>query len=102
MSEKTELLKYFKEFHREAESATGCRVKCIRSDNGTEYFNKDFDRYWKECGIQRRLTAPDIPQQNGVAERANRTLLDSARSMLHYAERPEKFWTEAVFNATYV
>jgi len=84
MSEKTELLKYFKEFHHEAESVTGCREKCIRSDNGTEYVNKDFDRYLKECGIQRQLTAPYSPQQNGVAERANRTLLDSVRSMQHF------------------
>jgi len=102
MSETTELLKYFKEFHREAESVTGCRVKCIRSENGTEYANKDFDRYLKECGIQRQLTAPYSPQQNRVAERANRTFLDSARSMLHYAALPEKFWAEAVFDAIYV
>ena len=100
ISEKTELLKNFKEFHREAESVTGCRVKCIRSDNWTEYVNKD--RYLKECGIQRQLTAPYSPQQNGVAERANRTSLDSARSMLHYAALTEKFWAEAVFSATYV
>jgi len=45
MSEKTELLKYIKEFHLEAESVTGCRVKCIRKDNGTEYVNKNSDRY---------------------------------------------------------
>ena len=91
MSEKTELLEYFKEFHREAKSVTECRVKCIRSDNGTEYVNKDFDRYLKECGIQRQLTAPYSPKQNGVAERANRTLLDGARSLLHYAALPGNF-----------
>jgi len=102
MREKSEVLKYFKEFHREAELVTGCKVKCIRSDNGTEYVNSDFNRYLKECGIQRQLTAPYSPQQNGVSERVNRTLLNSARSMLHYAGLPEKFWAEAVLNATYV
>ena len=102
MNKKSEVLKYFREFHREAELVTGCKVKCIRSDNGTEYVNGDFDRYLKECGIQRQLSAPFSPQQNGVAERVNRTLLNSARSMLHYAGLPEKFWAEAVLNATYV
>ena len=102
MSTKNEVLKYFKEFHREAELVTGEKLKCIRSDNGTEYVNGEFDRYLKEHGIRRQLTAPFSPQQNGIPERLNRTLLNSARSMLHYAGMPEKFWAEAIFNATYV
>jgi len=102
MSQKNEVLKYFKEFHREAELVTGNKLKCIRSDNGAEYVNGDFDRYLKKYGIRRQLTAPYTLQQNGVSEWLNRTLLNSARSMLHYAGLPDKFWAEAIFNATYV
>ena len=91
MSEKSEVLKYFKEFHREAELATGEKLKCIRSDTGTEYVNGEFDRYLKKYEIRRQLSAPCSAQQNGVAERLNRSLLNSARSMLHYAGLPDKF-----------
>ena len=102
MAAKSEVLKYFKEFHKEAELVTGEKMKCLRSDNGTEYVNGNFECYLKLHGIKRQLTAPYCPQQNGVAERVNRTLMDSARSMLCHSGLPKKFWGEAVLNATYV
>ena len=71
MAQKNEVLKYFKEFHCEAELVTGTKVKCLRSNNGTEYTNAEIEEYLKENGIPRQLSAPYSAQQNGVAERVH-------------------------------
>lgn len=54
----------------------------MQSENGTEYVNHRFDSQFKGCGISRRLTIPNNPEQNGVAERKNRTLGETARCLL--------------------
>ena len=56
----------------------------------------------KEHGIQHQTTVPYNPEQNGTAERMNRTLLESARSMMFHAGMPKEFWAEAIHTATYV
>ena len=86
MVQKTEVIQNFKEFHREAELVAGTKIKRLCSDNGTEYMNAEFERYLKENGIRRQLSVPYSPQQNGVVERVNRTLSNSARSMLFLLE----------------
>ena len=63
-------------------------IKAIRSDRGGEYLSDSFLDYLRENGILSQLTAPGTPQQNGVAERRNRTLLDMTRSMMSYSELP--------------
>lgn len=74
------------------ETQTGRRIKKIRSDRGGEFKSEQFSRFLEESGIERQFTVAYSPQQNGVAERRNRTLLDMARSMLKDKGMPDKFW----------
>ncbi|KMQ88628.1 retrovirus-related pol polyprotein from transposon tnt 1-94 [Lasius niger] len=90
------------EFIEKAERQTGSKVKAVQSDNGTEFCNRKLDEYFEKKGILRRLTVPNTPQQNGVAERRNRTLVESARCMLTQANLPNSFWAEAINTANYI
>ena len=96
-----EVLEKFKEFVNYV-NTLGKKVKVPRSDNGGEYCSKTFQDYLKEHGIQHQTTVPYNPEQNGTAERMNRTLLESARSMMFHAGMPKEFWAEAIHIATYV
>ncbi|XP_074559221.1 uncharacterized protein LOC141815202 [Curcuma longa] len=102
MHRKSETFGKFKEFHAEAERQLGKSLKCIRSDRGGEYLDTEFKDYMLEHGILYQLTAPGTPQQNGVAERRNRTLLDMVRSMMSYSSLPNSFWGYAIETATYI
>ncbi|KAJ9567388.1 LOW QUALITY PROTEIN: hypothetical protein OSB04_003354 [Centaurea solstitialis] len=84
------------------ENKTNLRVKVIRSDNGTEFKNADLNSFCEEKGIERQYSAPRTPQQNGVAERRNRTLIEAARTMLVDSKLPITFWAEAVNTTCYV
>ena len=77
-------------------------MKTLRTDNGLEFCNEKFSEYCKTSGIQRHRTVRKTPQQNGVAERMNRTLLDKSRCMLFNAGLPKTFWEEAVMTAAYL
>ena len=92
----------FKKFKVMVENATGRHIKAVRSDRGGEYTSTIFMEYCEERGIRRFLTAPYTPQQNGVTERKNRTILDLVRSMLKSKRMPKKFWAEAVQCTIYV
>jgi hypothetical protein len=74
-------------------------VKKIRSDNGPEFKNLQVKEYLEEEGVKHEFSAPYTPQQNGVVERKNRTLIDMARTMLGEFKTPEQFWSEAVNTA---
>ncbi|GJX98989.1 putative ribonuclease H-like domain-containing protein [Tanacetum coccineum] len=78
------------------------KVKIIRSDNGTEFKNKVMDDFCREKGIKREYSVARTPQQNGIAERRNRTLIEAARTMLANSKLPTTFWAEAVSTACYV
>ncbi|XP_059310683.1 uncharacterized protein LOC132062049 [Lycium ferocissimum] len=78
------------------------KIKCLRTDNGLEFCNKEFDNFCKIHGVLRHRTIRHTPQQNGVAERMNRTLLEKARCMLSNAKVPKEFWAEAVNIICYV
>ncbi|OWY92427.1 LOW QUALITY PROTEIN: hypothetical protein PHMEG_00038582, partial [Phytophthora megakarya] len=80
----------------------GERIKCLRSDNGTEFVNKSMDKICQQYGIVHQKTVPYSPQQNGVAERMNRTIMEKARSMLLYKGVPTVWWAEAVSTAVYL
>ncbi|KAJ9542054.1 hypothetical protein OSB04_028560 [Centaurea solstitialis] len=84
------------------ENKTSLRVKVIRSDNDTEFKNDDLNSFCEEKCIERQYSAPRTPQQNGVAERRNRTLIEAARTMLADSKLPITFWAEAVNTACYV
>lgn len=102
MKNKNEVLAKFKEYKEMAETYTGNKIMFLQSDNGTEYINNEFDIYLEKCGIQRRLSAPYTPNQNGIAERKNRTLVEKARAMMIDAKAPLHFWGEAIFTANYL
>ena len=75
------------------------RLKVLRSDNGGEYLSSEFRDYLSREGIRYELTIPKTPQQNGVAERMNRTLVESVRSMLIDAHLPHKVLGRSVINS---
>nr|GFA61596.1 retrotransposon protein, putative, unclassified [Tanacetum cinerariifolium] len=76
-------------------------VRCIRTDNGTEFVNQTLCEYYEEVGISHETSVARSPQQNGVVERRNRTLIEAARTMLIYAKAPLFLWAEAVVTACY-
>ncbi|GJS69626.1 putative ribonuclease H-like domain-containing protein [Tanacetum coccineum] len=91
-----------KSFIKEIENIVDKKVKIIRSDNETEFKNKVMDDFCREKGIKREYSVARTPQQNGVAERRNRTLIEAARTMLADSKLPTTFWAEAVSTACYV
>ncbi|GJR99192.1 integrase, catalytic region, zinc finger, CCHC-type containing protein [Tanacetum coccineum] len=76
-------------------------VRNIHTDNGTEFVNKDLTDYYECVGIFHQKTVPRTPQQNGVVERQNRTLVEAARTMLIFSKAPMFLWAEAVATACY-
>jgi transposase InsO family protein len=74
----------------------------LRFDNGGEFVSKKFDAFLAECGIQRQTSAPYSPQQNGVVERANRTIMECARSMIFAQRLGLEFWGEVVNTVVYI
>ncbi|KAI3707586.1 hypothetical protein L6452_26212 [Arctium lappa] len=99
---KDEISGLIKSFVLRVENQTNLRVKVIRSDNGTEFKNNDLNNFCEEKGIERQYSAPRTSQQNGVAERINRTLIEAARSLLADSKLPITFWAEAVNTTCYV
>ncbi|GJW38564.1 putative ribonuclease H-like domain-containing protein [Tanacetum coccineum] len=91
-----------KDFIRQIENQLNQKVKTIRCDNGTEFKNRDFIEFCGSKGIKREYSNARTPQQNGVAERKNRTLIEAARTMLADSFLPNTFWAEAVSTACYV
>jgi hypothetical protein len=102
MKEKSEAFEIFKIFKALVENDSGCMIQCLRTDRGGEYTSNEFNEFCKTQGIKRQLTAAYTPQQNGVSERKNRTLLNIIRSMMTCKNVPKKFWPEALKWATYV
>ncbi|GJZ50070.1 putative ribonuclease H-like domain-containing protein [Tanacetum coccineum] len=99
---KDETSAILKDFIRQIENQLNQKVKTIRCDNGTEFKNKDMIEFCGLKGIKREYSNARTPQQNGVAERKNRTLIEAARTMLADSFLPNTFWAEAVSTACYV
>nr|GFD04803.1 putative ribonuclease H-like domain-containing protein [Tanacetum cinerariifolium] len=76
-------------------------VRRIRTDNGTEFVNHTLRDYYEEVGISHDTSVARFPQQNGVVERRNRTLIEAARTMLIYTQAPLFLWAEAVATACF-
>ena len=102
LKEKSEVFGVFKKFKALAENQSGKRIKVLRSDRGKEYTSREFERFCEDEGIERQLTVAYSPQQNGVSERKNRTIMEMARSMLKEKGLPNTFWAEAVYTAVYI
>ncbi|GJT83502.1 putative ribonuclease H-like domain-containing protein [Tanacetum coccineum] len=99
---KDETYPILKDFISLVENQLNKKVKAIRCDNGTEFKNAKLIELCGEKGIKRDYSNARTPQQNGVAERKNRTLIEAARTMLADSKLPTMFWTEAVSTACYV
>jgi len=99
---KDEVLTAFKDFKMKIENYHSKRIKFLQTDNGKEYCNTKFNNFLRESGIQRRLTVTHTPEQNGVAERRNRTLLDMTRCLLIDSGLSQSFWGEAISTANYL
>ena len=102
MKEKSEVFSKFKEFEIDAELMTGCKVQCLRSDNGGEYLASDFNNYLRQKLVKRQLTCSNTPQQNGISERKNRHVGEISKSLIHEKNMPGRFWAEAMNTAGYV
>jgi hypothetical protein len=92
----------FKEFKALIENLFKRKIKILGSDNGGEYTSKYFVNYCKYVGIKRELTTPYNPQQNGVAERKNRTIIEAVNTMIHDQDLPMCLWAEATKTTVYV
>ncbi|KAL0398210.1 UNVERIFIED_CONTAM: Retrovirus-related Pol polyprotein from transposon RE1 [Sesamum radiatum] len=94
--EKSEAFLAFKSFKARVENESERSIKVLRTDHGGEYCSKEFETYCDNHGIRRELTTAYTPQQNGVAERKNRTIFNMVRSLLARGRVPKTFWPEAV------
>eukprot|EP00253_Pinus_taeda_P030053 PITA_30053 len=92
----------FKDIKALVENQTEKKIKVLMTDNGGEFCSKEFEEFCKKCGIAWQKTTPYTPQQNGVAERMNKTLMERARSMLSGAGLGQEFWAEAVDTTCYL
>jgi len=99
---KNEALDTFKIYKAYMEKQTGHRILAIRSDNGREFINEDFRKFLQKEGIKHQSTVPYSPQQNGLAERSNRTVVEKARCLLIDANLSKEFWAEACSTAVYL
>lgn len=102
LTTKDEVFEAFQQYTSMAENHFDRKIARIRCDNGGEYVSNDFSEYCKANGVTMEKTIPYTPQQNGVSERLNRTILDRARAMVHDAGVTKRLWGEAVQAAVYV
>ncbi|GJY06016.1 putative ribonuclease H-like domain-containing protein [Tanacetum coccineum] len=102
LATKDETSDILKSFITGVENLIDQRVKVIRCDNGSKFKNKEMNQFCERKGIKREFSVARTPQQNGVAERKNRTLIEAARTMLADSKLPTTFWAEAVNTACYV
>ncbi|GKA06221.1 putative ribonuclease H-like domain-containing protein [Tanacetum coccineum] len=101
-SSKDETSGILKSFITGIENLVDHKVKVIRCDNGTEFKNKEMNKFCEKKGILRQYSVARTPQQNGVAKRRNRTLIEASRTMLADSKLPTTFWAEAVNITCYV
>ena len=102
MREKKEVFRYFKLWKAMTERQTGKKINIFRTDRGGEYLSNEFKKFLEEDGVVHQVSMAGTPQQNGVAERMNRTLQEKARSTLQSAGLRDRFWGEAIMTACYL
>ena len=102
LKNKSETLERFKAFVLMVERLTGLKIKFFHSDRGGEFMSHEFTKFLEEQGITRETSALRTPQQNGVAERMNQTLVNGAQSLLRHSGMSKGFWAEAINVAAHV
>ena len=98
LKSKDETFARFRQWKAMVETQTERKVKYLISDNGTEFHSGEFEKYCRDAGIIRHYTTVGTPQQNGVAERMNRTLLERTRCMLSHAGLPQSLWAGSYYS----
>ncbi|KAL7278649.1 hypothetical protein ACG7TL_007650 [Trametes sanguinea] len=96
LKRKSDAFAAFQAYKAYAENCLGLRIKATRDDKGGEYIGREYNDFCAQHGIQRQHTEPDEPHQNGVAERANRTIAEGATALLAQSKLPPSFWGHAV------
>jgi len=99
---RSDALAAFKNYKQKAEKQTGQQIRKLRTDNGKEYLSNDFKEFLKNEGIIHQLSVEYTPQQNGVAECKNRTLVEMAKCLILQGNLPQSLWGEAINTATYL
>jgi len=99
LQDKSEAQGIVKKFIRKAQNEYELKMKHIRSDNGSEFWNTNIKEFLDEEGIKHEFSAPYTPQQNCIVERKNRTLTEAARTMLDEYKTPDSFWAEEINTA---
>lgn len=102
LKEKGEAFNKFKKFKCLVEQESGEHIQVFRTDRGGEFVSHEFNSFCEETGIKRHLTAPYTPQQNGVVERRNRTMMEMTRSIMKHMHMPNYLWGEAIRHSTYL
>ena len=102
LRQKSEVFERFREYQAKVERETGKRIKHLRSDGGGEYTGHGFRNYLAENGIIHRMTPPYTPEHNGIAEWANRTIMEMVRCMLLDARLGQEFWGYAALAAVHI
>ncbi|KAK1683958.1 hypothetical protein QYE76_044806 [Lolium multiflorum] len=101
LKSKDETHREFITFAKKAQRMYESEIKAIRTDNGTEFKNYTMQEFVDDDGIKHEFSAPYTPQQNGVVERKNRTIIEMARTMLSEFNSPHNFWGEAISTVHY-
>jgi len=99
---KSETFSAFKSFKAHVEKEANASIICLRTDRGGEFTSEEFANYYTHQGISRQKTTTYTPQQNGVAERKNRTILNAVRAVLHEKCVPKLYWPNAVWWCVHV
>ena len=102
MKHKSDVFGIFKKWKAQVKNQTGRKIKYLKSDNGLEYRDKEFIRFCELESLTRHFTVKGTPQQNGVAERMNKTLAERARCMRLNAGLPKVLWAETVNTASFI
>jgi len=102
LKNKSDVLSVFQSFHTMVQTQFSAKIQTLRSDNGGEFKNHQFQAYTQSHGLIHETSCPHTPQQNGVAERKNRHILETARALLLGAHMPSRFWTDAVATAVHL
>ncbi|TYK28117.1 putative gag-pol polyprotein, identical [Cucumis melo var. makuwa] len=102
LKSQSETFEKFKHFKAKVEKQSGMFIKSFRSDRGGDFLSNNFNHFCEEHGIHRELTTPYTSEQNGVAERKNRTVVEMARSMLQMKGLSNDFWPEAASTSIYL
>ena len=99
LQDKSEVQGIVKKFIWRAQNEYELKIMHVRSDNGLEFQNTNVEKFLDEEGIKHEFSASYTPQQNGIVERKNRTLIEAARTMLDEYKTPDSFWAEAINTA---